>query len=328
MKRKGRAAATKKKTAVTEDPAMFEEEYLERHWSPSISTMEELKKLSKLGLLPAPEMEVWRPLPREHRFPQPSHGEFVLFEDFVMRGVGLPVHSFLRDLCMYWNISLCHLDPNSILTIAIFVGFCEMFLGIPPHFNLFRHFYILRTKGAGSGGSEIAGGCYVRLRDGMKAQWIDIPHGTPAKDWNKKWFYAAQDLQTPPIPSDVVYAPQKNDNWEAENSRDDKLQVQELLQLIDTTKVSGPYVAAAWLTRRVQPLKERVRPMFEYIREGDPTREPHAPKGPMSGPMATNWIKVFFTQQYRATYPLAPQDPYNVGNVPPPVSDNCSVICY
>ena len=111
------------------------------------------------------------------------------------------------------------------------------------------------------------------------------------------------------------------------NSQNDMLQVLELLKLIDTKKVSGPYVATAWLTCRVQPLKERVQPMYEYLGEGDPTHEPQAPKGPMSAEMATNWIQVFFTQQFRATYPRAPQEPYNVGKVPPPVSDDFSVFC-
>ena len=164
----------------------------------------------------------------------------------------------------------------------------------------------------------------MRLRDGMKAEWIDIPHATPSKDWNKKWFYATQGLQSPPIPSDIVYVPQRNENWDAAVSRRDMWQVEELLKLIDTARVSGPYVATAWLTRRVQPLKERVRPMYEFLGEQDPMREPHAPKGQMSAAMANNWIQVFFTQQYRASYPQVPQHPYSVSNVPPPVSNNCS----
>ena len=36
------------------------------------------------------------------------------------------------------GIQLHHLTPDSILHIAIFVQLCEAFLGIHPHFDLFR----------------------------------------------------------------------------------------------------------------------------------------------------------------------------------------------
>jgi hypothetical protein len=91
------------------------------------------------------------------------------------------VHSFLRDLCIFWGISICSLLPNSVLIISIFVTYCEAYLGIPPHFNLFRHFYQLKKKG-GEGEFQIAGGCYVQLRDKMKPFWLDCPLTSKVND--------------------------------------------------------------------------------------------------------------------------------------------------
>ena len=43
----------------------------------------------------------------------------------------------------FWGIQLHHLTPDSILHIAIFVQLCEAFLGIHPHFDLFKSLFSL-----------------------------------------------------------------------------------------------------------------------------------------------------------------------------------------
>lgn len=98
------------------------------------------------------------------------------------------MHPFLRRLLEYWGVSLCHLHPNSILAIAIFINFCESYLGIYPHIHLFRYFYL---KKKGGGGSKITGGVYLNLRDGMKAEYLNLPFGTSIKEWYKKWLYVS-----------------------------------------------------------------------------------------------------------------------------------------
>lgn len=50
----------------------------------------------------------------------------------------MPCYPFLCDL------SLGNLHPNSILAVSVFITLCEAYLGIQPHFNLFRHFYCLK----------------------------------------------------------------------------------------------------------------------------------------------------------------------------------------
>ena len=54
-------------------------------------------------------------------FPNPSKEERVCFISFLLRGVGFPIHPFLRGLLEYYGLQLNNLTPSSILHIAGFV---------------------------------------------------------------------------------------------------------------------------------------------------------------------------------------------------------------
>ena len=123
-------------------------------------------------------------------FLTPHTDEAVVFEDYFWRGLGFPVHPFLRDLLEFWAISLCNLHPNTILHVSVFIHFCEAFLGILPHFNLFRHLFCLKKKGGS--GSKVVGGVYLQLRDGMTSEYINVSLNTSLKGWNARWFYIKQ----------------------------------------------------------------------------------------------------------------------------------------
>jgi hypothetical protein len=44
-------------------------------------------------------------------------------------------------LLHYYDIKLQHLNPNGIQHIVAFTALCEGFLGIDPHFELWRYFF-------------------------------------------------------------------------------------------------------------------------------------------------------------------------------------------
>ena len=60
------------------------------------------------------------------------------FARFHERGFNTPAHKFLRGLLNYYKVELQHLTPNGVQHIAVFVALCEGFLGISPHFDLWR----------------------------------------------------------------------------------------------------------------------------------------------------------------------------------------------
>jgi hypothetical protein len=95
------------------------------------------------GLLQERDLINWR-LPFRDPFPMESVNEIVSFCSFSERGFALPTCSFFRGLLFFYGIELQHLNPNSICHISIFIHFCEAFLGIEPHWALFR--YLFRVK--------------------------------------------------------------------------------------------------------------------------------------------------------------------------------------
>ena len=119
-----------------------------------------LNRMVAVGVLPDHVTVGWWPASAEP-FPMPHTDEAVVFEDYFWRGLGFPVHPFLRDLLEFWVISLCNLHPNTILHISIFIHFYEAYLGILLHFNLFRHLFWLKKKGGGD--SKVVGGVYLQL---------------------------------------------------------------------------------------------------------------------------------------------------------------------
>jgi hypothetical protein len=95
--------------------------------------------------------------------------------------------------------------------VSVFITLYESYLGIQPHFNMWPHFFYLKKKG-GAGGSKIAGGVYLNVRDGMKAEYRNVPLSSFIRDWYKKWFYVQQE-QEPFVTCDVAQIPEQQESW-------------------------------------------------------------------------------------------------------------------
>jgi hypothetical protein len=54
--------------------------------------------------------------------------------------------------------------------VSIFITIYESYLDIQTHFNL-------------------------NLRDGMKAEYLNVPLSSSTRDWYKKWFYVQQEQE-------------------------------------------------------------------------------------------------------------------------------------
>jgi hypothetical protein len=121
------------------------------------------------GLLrPKAEVE-WRVAAGE-QFPSEDVKEQVIFASFFERGFNLPAGDFFRGLLYYYKLELIRLIPNSITVVSTFIHFCEVYLGISPHFLLWRYFFCVKSTGKRSG---LVGAVMFNLRSGLKAEWID-----------------------------------------------------------------------------------------------------------------------------------------------------------
>jgi len=185
-------------------------EMMAKEWKKSRCTTRSLNDLIEMGLLHDQELGGWK-VPEEESYPDPRAGEIVVFEDFFKRGFGVPVHPFLQGLLLYYEIRICNLHPNSILLVATFIHLCEAFVGIEPDFDLFRYLFYLGKKGA-VGGSKIAGGVYLNLRDGMKNRYLSCTWNTSLTEWYKRWFYVREEPGSATF-CDVGYIPKKRVRW-------------------------------------------------------------------------------------------------------------------
>jgi hypothetical protein len=96
------------------------------------------------GLLPTTAEVEWRAAAGE-QFPSEDVKEHVIFTSFFERGFNLSTGDFFRGLLYYYGLELVHLVPNSITVVSSFIHFCEAYLGISPHFLLWRYFFSVKS---------------------------------------------------------------------------------------------------------------------------------------------------------------------------------------
>jgi hypothetical protein len=99
-------------------------------WVPSEFEESNLTKAQSEGFLIGAAPIIF---PGTECIPKPPSGYRVMFLAFLLRGLSLPAHEFLRGLLFVYGVQLHQLTPNSILHIAYFITLCESFLGVDPH---------------------------------------------------------------------------------------------------------------------------------------------------------------------------------------------------
>jgi len=105
--------------------------------------------------------------------PTENTTETIVLAPFFINGLGLPICSF-RKLLDFYQILLTHLNPNLILQISIFIHLCEAFLGIDPHFGLWKYLYHCKP-GNKDKVLQVIGGASLELRRGRRAVYLEIP---------------------------------------------------------------------------------------------------------------------------------------------------------
>ena len=78
--------------------------------------------------------------------PTPRPHERVVFLPHFLRGLGFPLHPFVRGLMFYYGLDFHDLAPNFILNISAFIVVCEAFLCIQPHFGLWPKTFSIKPK--------------------------------------------------------------------------------------------------------------------------------------------------------------------------------------
>jgi hypothetical protein len=112
-----------------------------REWKKSKAKTEDLLALLNSGFIREKEVEMWRATAGDPYLMEKNEDEIPMFARFAERGLALPVSNFFKGLMGYYDIEYLNLNPNGIFHTAVFVHFYEDFLGIKPHWILFRKFF-------------------------------------------------------------------------------------------------------------------------------------------------------------------------------------------
>jgi hypothetical protein len=177
-------------------------------WVRSTMTEDKIQALVDHGLLQLKAEVDWRAAAGE-QFQSEDIKEQVVFASFFERGFNLPVGDFFRGLLYYYQLELVHLVPNSITVVSTFIHFCEAYLGISPHFLLWRYFFCVKSTGKRS---RPVGAVMFNLRSGLKAEWIDTNLPDNTAGWRLEWFYIADQL--PGLPHRSGHIPAKVNEWD------------------------------------------------------------------------------------------------------------------
>jgi hypothetical protein len=168
------AAAKKAKTADADGSVVG-------RWVQTKVGDKELFQAEKMGLLKNTPAESLTAGPEI--IPRPPLGSRVIFIAFLQQGLSLPPHPFLHGLLFAYGIQLHDLNPNTILHIACFITLCECFLGIEPHWALWRRIFAIRRPLP----FQIGGfGCQVH--PDVEYFKLQMPENNPG--WRTKWYYA------------------------------------------------------------------------------------------------------------------------------------------
>jgi hypothetical protein len=112
-----------------------------QEWKKSKAKTEDLLALLNSGFLREKEVDMWRAAAGDPYPMEKSPDEIPMFTRFAERGLSLPASDFFKGLLGYYDIEYLNLNPNGIFHASFLVHFCEAFLGINPHWILFRKFF-------------------------------------------------------------------------------------------------------------------------------------------------------------------------------------------
>jgi hypothetical protein len=128
-----------------------------REWKKLRTKTEDLLALLNSGFIREKEMDMWRAAPGDPYPMEKSEDEIPMFVRFAERRLALPASDFFKGLLGYYDVEYLNLNPNGIFHTAVFVHFCEPFLGIKPHWILFQKFFRVKLQPSASNPRVVGG---------------------------------------------------------------------------------------------------------------------------------------------------------------------------
>ena len=111
--------------------------------------------------------------------PTPEPYERVVFLTHFVRGLGFPLHPFVRGLMFYYGLDFHDLALNFILNISAFIVVCEAFLRVWPHFGLWLKTFNVKPKVVGGQQEECGRAMVGKMPDitWIKGSYVETIKG-------------------------------------------------------------------------------------------------------------------------------------------------------
>jgi hypothetical protein len=133
-------------TAGTSPPVSPPRPNPNQQWKKSKAKTEDLLALLNSGFLREKEVDMWCAAAGDPYPMEKNPDEIPMSTRFAERGLSPPASDFFKGLWEYYGIEYLNLNPNGIFHTSFFIHFCEVFLGIKPHWVLFRKFFRVKPQ--------------------------------------------------------------------------------------------------------------------------------------------------------------------------------------
>ncbi|KAK1694760.1 hypothetical protein QYE76_011457 [Lolium multiflorum] len=220
-------------------------------WYASTISKREENKMRSLGLIPSAESDFRHPGSASR--PKPPKGFTVMF--------------------------LWQLTPNSILHLSIFITVWEAFLGIEPHWGLWRKIFYIKRHNGNEGPHMVDGVSFVVRKE---INYFNFPMRESVQGWRQKWFYlwdiqaSGRHSNLPPFEDVLAAVPKKS--WQNTLTTEESKVADQLYEKILDLKnaegqmMCGTEVVTLFLKRWVQPVMSRVHQLWLYTGANDKSR--------------------------------------------------------
>ena len=173
-------------------------------WKKSNLKEEDIQALVEAGLLQEKSLAGWSSAHGDAWPFEKNPDEVPMFARFAERGLALPAYGFFCGLLDYYKIERVHLNPYGVFHTSLFVHFCEAFMGIHPHWALFRKLFRVKPH-PDLKNPQLVCGAGIQMREKVSELYFDYQLTEHNQDWKYKWFYIYNLPSHLPKPS--TYAP-------------------------------------------------------------------------------------------------------------------------
>ena len=169
---------------------------------------------------------------------------------------------------MTYGLKLLQLHPSAVIILSVFTYTCECFVGVALSIALFRHFFVPLINS-----QLISGGVVFRLQEGAESQFIKLAMRRNWKEWRNDWCLVRVSHKEPLLDTPEGGAAYRSNSMELSPREGEFTPVLERFLLLRSHGWTGPDVAMHFMSRRIAPLQQRSRFMWEYFDEdSDPIR--------------------------------------------------------